>query len=660
MEVSGDLLTLRARGGRAAALADAIEAVVAMTDGVREPCLRLILGIGYRDDIARSLAADILVRTGMEEPGVLRLSGIEAHERAVAYATTTLWPHIEPTEVDEIIVRCKQHMAPELAPGHDIPLIVDLATSLSGAPMMVAAEVMVTTTASAAMLAEAFDAVPANALPEVSIELEGGLIPLLPRRTSSPHKLRIVKHGVRTDRRAVSVLAPGQAPPLFTLPDWLALGSANVFSCGTTAADLIEIIREAQRFSITHPALLGGDRPIGRGAAHHDEYAPLHVDAGDDWDQLGDRFAAKMLRWAEGEGLLLSDRASRTAAMGYALTAFIIHFRVPAEWDVSEEAWERRAELTAKYMLIVAAGDEAIFDRVVDGEAPQRRLERLDASARLLLGALRDGQARPAQLVHEKILVAIAEQWRSLLDEHRGASVEVVKGFYAALEELYTASVTEHRPSLRSDLPFEPGLTSEAMGAPTSSLFEGPEAIARHARALMDNGSDEEAQRELRALTYLSRVSGSIGAGLLFRASALAAPALAVPKDGLAALDEAARLIDYHVRLSNDMSGFLTSRGGDRDAKENACTILVPRSMSGATRERGVICAHATCRRLLAWLDGEVRGHVARVAEVWPWMGVILQRGTFVGRRVYEMGHYTTLPRRAMSAIFNELEGCRA
>jgi hypothetical protein len=36
-------------------------------------------------------------------------------------------------------------------------------------------------------------------------------------------------------------------------------------------------------------------------------------------------------------------------------------------------------------------------------------------------------------------------------------------------------------------------------------------------------------------------------------------------------------------------------------------------------------------------------------------MAIVLQRGIFVGRRVYEAGHYTTVSREQMRAIFAEL-----
>ena len=124
----------------------------------------------------------------------------------------------------------------------------------------------------------------------------------------------------------------------------------------------------------------------------------------------------------------------------------------------------------------------------------------------------------------------------------------------------------------------------------------------------------------------------------------------------LARLDAAATLLDYHVRLSNDVSGFLDSPGGDRDPKENACTLLVPSSATGAAREAAVVRALATCQRLMGWLGDEVGGAIGQVAAAWPSMGVVLRRGAFVGRRVYEVGHYTTVSRAQMSRIFDEAE----
>ncbi len=189
-----------------------------------------------------------------------------------------------------------------------------------------------------------------------------------------------------------------------------------------------------------------------------------------------------------------------------------------------------------------------------------------------------------------------------------------------------------------------------------------PPSIAERARELAGvalGGGSPVAANELRALLYLAETSGAIGAGLLFRAAALAAPACGVPSltgESIAVIDAAATVFDYHVRLSNDVSGFLESPSGDRDPKENVCTILVPSAASGAPREAAVVRALATSRRLAAWLSGEVSAHLDRVTVAWPSMGVVWRRGAFVGRRAYEVGHYTTLSRAQMSAIFAEAD----
>ena len=175
-------------------------------------------------------------------------------------------------------------------------------------------------------------------------------------------------------------------------------------------------------------------------------------------------------------------------------------------------------------------------------------------------------------------------------------------------------------------------------------------------RLILGVGYGRDIARELRTLLHLAEVSSSIGAGLLFRTAALAAPSSSVPDGSIAVLEAAAKLLDYQVRLSNDASGFLGSPGGDRDAKENACTILVPSSASGAAREAAIMRALATRLRLASWLGGQVGGQVDRVAAAWPSMGALFRRGALVGRRVYEVAHYTTVTRAQMSAIFDEAE----
>jgi hypothetical protein len=233
--------------------------------------------------------------------------------------------------------------------------------------------------------------------------------------------------------------------------------------------------------------------------------------------------------------------------------------------------------------------------------------------------------------------------------------------FRAGLDSLYAGSLAEHRAGIGAS-PLLDGGDEAAWRHAVSDPCEGPFAaapacVAARAREL----AFAAATGELRALAYLAEAGGAIGAGLLFRTAALAAPSPSVTGRAIAALDAATTLLDYHFRLSNDLSGFLDSPSGDRDAKVNACTILVPASAVGVARAAAIVGAVATCRSLAAWLGAEIREQLAGVAAAWPSMGVVLQRGVFVGRRVYEVGHYTTASRAAMSAIFAEADealGC--
>jgi hypothetical protein len=679
MEIHGDLGSLRARGGHAVSLADAILAVVEATKRVANPDLRLILGVGYGRDTARELDVDVILRTGMEEPGVLRLSGLRTSQRIANCAVTTLWPDVEPGEVDEVIDLCKRHTSPRFADGHGVAAIVELVEALATADLDAPVRAVITTSAPTAAVATALDrlfAGPLRGCATIAVEhawREGHP----PRRHGPAHGasrlLRIVRGsspaGEDAEAEILSVLAPGQRPPLFTLPDGLPLGNANVHACEATAEGVVAGIRAALRFSAAHPPLCGRDRGPCRAAAPRVSEAPLRRPGASDRDAVGDRFVARTLGWAETAGLLVDGAAFRRAAVNYALTGFFIHFQVPTEWDEAGALWEQRADLTARYMHLVAAGDEGIFDRVLEGETSEQRWARLEVSSRFLQGALRAERSRPRvpRVPGAALLATLADQWRRLLDPYRGACLPAVEAsFRAGLESLYVASLAEHRAGVTSDLFSghckERGTKERVIEAIEKRFAAAPPCIAARARALAVEATGARhsaAVNELRVLLYLTEAGSAIGAGLLFRTAALAAPARHVTTEGVAALDAAATLLDYHVRLSNDLSGFLESPTGDRDPKVNACTLLVPGSASGPARAAAVVQALVTCRRLLSWLGGELPCHLERVATAWPSMGVILRRGVFVGRRVYEVGHYTTASRADMSAIFDEAEARR-
>ena len=632
MDLAGDLGGLRGRGGAARDLADAMEAVAGATRGVAPRALRLVLGVGYGPDTVRDLDADIVLRTGMEEPHALRLSGLRTSERVAALGTTTLWPDIDPREIDEIIDLAKARSFPTFERGYDTAAMAAFARALSvadvGGPW--------TITWPAAGDAE-------NATVD-----------------AGPHELRIVpgsrSKGPDLPLSQAAVLAPGQAAPTITLPGWLALGSANVFGCEATPEGMIEALWRARAFADEHPPLLGGDRVIAS-VTHARE---ISSGAGGDRDEMANRFVDKTLAWAASAGLMLEGPEYRTAATSYVLTAFFMSFRLPTAWDREGLDWESRADLAAQYMLLVAVGDEGIFDFAPEGETMAERLRRIEVCSHFLQGALDVDGAEAPRVARAELLLAIRDRWRALFDAHRRKCHPAVAAcFRRGLRGHYAGSLSEHRAGGHLEAARGPRAALDSLVPGVEDRFAGaPSSIAARARALARSAGEgsSSASCELRALTYLVEAGAAIAAGLLFRTAALAAPASCVTEEAVAALDAAATIIDYHFRISNDLATFLDSPSGDRDAKDNALTILIPEGLSGEARASATVEALATGQRLASWLEEEEGAHAARVAELWPWMGKALRRAVFVGRRVYELGHYTTLSREAMSAIFDEAE----
>lgn len=652
LDVCGDLAALRGRGGAGAALADGIEAVCALTEEVTRPVLRLFLGVGYGPDAAREVGADLILRTGMEEPGALRLSGLRAGERVSCVGITTLWPDVEPRHVDDVLARWARP-SPRLATGHGAEAIAALAVALAGAELAAPVHVTIPSAATAAELSAVLDALadgPLRGRGALAVELSaGGPARHLGARSGALHRLRILA-GDRARRPTLdaelhTVLAPGQRPPSFTLPAWLPLGHATAHACAPTAAGIVAGIGAALRFTAAHPALRGGDRPLARTPR-------AQVDV----DPRAEGFAAAMLGWAASAGILLPEAAFQRAAQGYALTAYFIHAGVPAAGDPTGAGWEPRAALSARYMLLVAASDEGVFDRRVAGEDAADRWARLEASARFLQGAIAGEGAPSPGVPGAEILVAVAAQWREILAAHAGtASPATLAGFRAGLADLIAASVAEQRADLAAD-PFALGRDERAVAALIERRFAvAPAVVAARARALAAQAATPEAADALRVLLYLVEAGSAIGAGLLFRAAALAVPAASVPAAGLAALQATAALLDLTFRLSNDLSGFLDAPGGDRDPKQNACTLLVPAALRGPARATRMVQALSTCQATAGWLAVELAAQVERLAAVWPAMAALVRRGMHVGRRVYEVGHYTTVTPAEMAAIGAEL-----
>jgi hypothetical protein len=528
----------------------------------------------------------------------------------------------------------------------------------------------------------------------LALEPEGRLRSFGPEGVATQH---IVLAGAPAEARIASgapydaVIAPGQSGYAWRLSG-LPLGYANVHTCGPTPAAVAETVVRAVRFHREHPPRLGaarvqtGSDVVARAwSGHIDELMRVVVardghsveeiaqelDLGSsvvDRGLIADIFVARWLAWARRAGLLPEGAHWQRQALGYVLTGFGIAFRQPSMDDAAGETWEERAGLLTGCMVVLAASDEECSDRTYADESETERSARIGASIRYLVGAIRGKVNRaPPDVRGAAGLAAIAKVWTELFARCEAVGhPAVVASFRAGAEELYRANLSELSPDNVDALVRRldhPGSRAEAtIAIDLRYVAWAPPPVARRIRELVatDGNLDpeglEETRRELRLLCYLGPVAPSIGAGLVFRALGAAEPARAITDEMTERIERVTRLIDYRFRILNDLAFLDDAIRGDRDRKENAWTVLVPKRLGGKTREIAVARALGTCQRVAVWLEEEIRPLVAELDPMWPSLANWIRRGVFIGRRVYEVGHYEQLERDVVLRILDEAE----
>ncbi len=709
VEVAGRLDRLRSKGGAAARLADTVELLVEATSSVAAPRARLALGVDYGEDAPVVLGLDLLVRTGMEEANVLRLSGLCVEKHTMCIPMPTLWREFTPADLDRVLSLAVQHARAEPASGFSSALLADLAAELAEADLPSPLRLLVPAAPSpAGVLASLRSATSAARRGAAGAET-GASIPKGITFTAAPgpgrSPMRLGARGAPVeirllDRRGgpwpracepVAWIVPGQSPPVLRLLERSAR-DANIHVCEPTPRGLVDGIREALRFHATHPPLHGAPRAArpqatsaedrvealirfvegrpGRSA----EALACELGGGDEArgpSRTGDVFAAKCLLELRSSGLVSGDVDWGRQAFGYALTAFGIAYR-KAEPGAAD--WEPAARDLARAMLVMAASDEEISDRVFEGEAPAERRARLAASVDHVMCAVRGevrGEERAVPDVRgAAVLGAVARAWRGFFERTaRTAHPRIHAGARLAVESLHSANLEELS---RGDPLFvaiarclRDGSGARALdiaspGQAPSGPVPGP--VARRLQELLQAAAERpsdpcvEVLRELRLLCRLRRVAPSIGAGCAFLVMACTEPAGAVPDAGAAALLRATPIIDHAFRLANDLA-FTDATRGDRDDKPNTFTCLVPSGLRGKARERASAEALRTCRTTAAWLEAEIRAATADLARSWPLAAGWLVRGMHVGRRAYQSGHYDRLASSAIAEIVAELDG---
>ncbi|MDI3287345.1 hypothetical protein [Polyangium sp. 15x6] len=701
--VRGNLARMRTSGGSRARLVACIEAACEATKSLPEPRMVLEFWIDYPDELAWERDVDLVLRTGAEEPDVVR-PGFCLPPFVPCVATTTLWPDARPEEIGNLIDRGLRDAPSHFAPGYDLDQVFELVQSLPRSRIPAPLRLTIPVCASAEEVDARLEARHADPTKEPAVEVRR-----LDAREMRGHERALVDdawYAIRivpaarwsdcTTEDYDAVIAPGQAAQniLLAAP---ATAAAPVHPCAPTAEGILHALRRAVRFPVAHVLLQGADRSLGPSISVEPPWPaelldlievmaakpersieqivrarlPRDADADAERDLLVEAMSARVLGEALSEGLLLPDRALRQGDRNYAYTGAYMMLRVPDEADPTGEGWERSAELAIRCMLAISAGDNGVFDRVLPGETPEAWRARLHSATEHLEAIARgDRPAAPPVGRGMRIVDAIGKQWESLFARHASASGALAQACRDALVRHYRANALERAPDV-VDNPLVRRLgfggpprkeAIEQIEARYASRAPGP--VGERIRLLLrEDASDParfaELRRELRLLLHVADTAPTIAVEVLFLFCGLATPAEHVHEERLRALIEVGQLADHTFRLANDFAS-LNPNGGDRDpGKESCLSILIPKGVSASKYAEAREHARALGEKYLAWLEEHLGHAMARLASPWPSMAEKMTRAVHVGRGVYRCAHYTTLSSEGMLALIGKVSRAR-
>lgn len=674
--LSGDVPWLLSRGGVWSRVAEGLLALVRCADTPVKPRLRLLLAVAYPDDLVSQLDAQIVIRTGMEQDDLVRLSGID-HGGAVVAGTSTLFPDLHVEELERLWTSAQQcapcRHAPGITPLLAGQLIAALAEEDTAVPMLVTVPV----DAGPSQVATLAHSCSGRSLSE--------LRPSAPWMVAAgPHQIVLVPVGAGWgDTQSFdAVIAPGQQTSAIQFPAKFHVGQAAVHSAGTSAVEIRDALLSAARFRQKFPRLLGAERSMsdaswlgGWPARILENLQLLAEDPDTDLTELASRrcegwlgperraslevelasarFLHCVLNDEERCALVPPDEARRRAVVNYVYTAFLATYLMPSASAPDGSEWEKRGALFALAMLAVAAADEQIFDLWLaedDAQTHFMRIQRAEQTLRhQLTGVSSSDSDDPA-------IAAIVATWLHIF--HLGASA----GHNQLLDDLRCAVLATNRANVQDWLPSPRLILDEAEQRVGSVHREGsqdlPTSVMERLRELEElaRHGNPSALSELHVLLWLLEQACTVAAGVTFRALALDEPAHEVNDVMRRGLAKVAIIADCCFRLANDLSGYAGTPGGDRDGKENAWTILVPPALAPDKHEDAVIAAVGICRQLLVWLEDAYQQALAELAESWPTMATVVARASYVGREVYGRSHFASLNVNDILHLLHELD----
>jgi len=643
--VFGNLEKLKAMGGARQALVEEVEAVCNATDSVTRPKMFMDFWLAYSNDIAYESDIDLVVRTGAEDADVAR-PGLSLPLNVPCVVTKTLWPEVQPEEIESLIDGGLRDVQAQFGRGYDLAFAEHLLRSLP------------------------LSRVPAKArlsLPVCAPETE--IIAMLQRVYANPQDGPVVftqylsREGVLTfgatediwyTLRIIpaarwfefapesydAIITPGQHAGTVRLA--MPAGQAHVHSCVATVDGVLDAFHRAVQFPMKHVLLHGADRSqsaalklkspwsvdlleLMHAFAQHPQWsvedvvrahAPAEADIATETAWRIQSLTAKVLGRALAEGLILPDEnmERRLGTAAQSITALLVsrsHAQIENVFD------ENAAEIVIRSLLAMTAGEHGIFERVYPGETHAEKCSRIAASAQGLaaeaeaLPELASSAGRSARLVR-----LIRKQWQQLLDPRLEVGSEWVALVKGALRRHYEAKEREQAPEVLDNphvqwlclggLPRREAMREiEQRYASTTSEPVGEKIRRLLATDVSDDRRFQQVRREMQALLYLADTAHRRGLEVLAFFCAMAVAPNQMTTERLQAIQLVGQLGDYLLQIESDLADLDQVGKMDGETKPSTLSILLPKMGSMSEYMVQLRLVRETGQTLKAWVEEE-------------------------------------------------------
>lgn len=711
LTIEGDLGKLRKKSPVGRQLADMIEASGRLTQGQTKTGLTAVFGIGYDEKIAEKHQVDCLVRTGMEEEGIARTSGIEVPKaktyiqngRAIevpvpVIGTTTLWSLFDVKTIGKALALVKE---PEgtITTGYTSDETVQLSKALVDEVARIQAKNDAT-------------------LITVTIPFTGSIQP----GNEINHAPFIqTQPDVSTNQTYSMFIAPNVVPTnghtTFYLPRGVEkkIGYVNVIHATTAQPkDIAVAIERATIFHNNNIPLQGAGRDVSqrekeKAAAIQAEIAEfeklqigLNALKGDKgvidlnaleslsertgnalYEEMADNFVGVMMPLAQEIGLTAEDHPSEFLAfINYAYTpAFMMYTPNHPRWNskgasegLSRE-WQDFAEIATLYEQPVGAMDYLVFDV----ELPEKEKERLVTFAtHYFTNIINNKMNAEVDTMQGRIgtyhnanfskaftnTINIGKVFQKLRDKiTQTAHKKLLENWQSKMTELFFSHLAESQKNQKS---------TEIPDESTPNVRKAPTILSERKKTLVTQGREGNKQN-IELLDHLYTIEQSIGSGLIFHTLAsYKTKGKEVKDETIEELNEICSLLNIFIRIANDLAE-ITKAKKDQEKKKDCISILMPKhkalieqdqkfadASEGVKNEGARIKTYSELHGFMKEVEAELQRKLHSFHEKykddlhWERVAIGIKRGIAIGQAFYKDRHYKTTLQGEVYEIMRE------